>query len=65
MAPAFNGNEFIKSSSVDDIAHVVKNGRAGADKKYKNFVIAMPAQKTMSDEDISAVVAHLKELAGK
>lgn len=65
MAPAFNGNEFIKSSSEADIAHVVKNGRAGAEKKYKNFVIAMPAQKTMADGDIAAVVKHLKELAAK
>jgi len=65
MAPAFNGNEFIKSSSADDIAHVIKNGRAGADKHYKNFAIAMPAQKSMSDGDIAAVVEHLKELAAK
>ncbi|GMR05283.1 MAG: hypothetical protein BMS9Abin24_083 [Thermodesulfobacteriota bacterium] len=65
MAPAFNGNEFIKSSSADDIAHVIKTGRAGAAKKYKNFAIAMPAQKTMSDADVKAVVEHLKTLAAK
>jgi len=65
MAPAFQGNEFIKKSSVEDIAKVVKNGREGAAKKYKQFAIGMPAQKTMSDDDIKAVIGHEKELANK
>ncbi len=65
MAPAFNGNDFVKSSEAADIAAVVKNGREGAAKHYKNFAIGMPAQKTMADADIEAVVAHLKELAAK
>lgn len=63
MAPAFKGNAFIKSGSEADIAATIKNGRAGAAKKYKQFAIAMPAQKTMSDDDIKAVVAHLKSIA--
>ncbi|MFQ5737200.1 MAG: c-type cytochrome [Thermodesulfobacteriota bacterium] len=65
MAPAFNGNEYIKSSSVDEIAHTIKTGRQGAQKHYKQFAIGMPAQKTMADADVKAVVAHLKKLAGK
>ena len=63
MAPAFNGNEFIKSSAAGDIATVVKTGREGAAKKYKNFAIGMPAQKTMSDADIAAVVEDGKSLS--
>lgn len=63
MAPAFNGNEFIKTSAAADLATVVKTGRDGAAKKYKNFAIGMPAQKTMSDADIAAVVEHVKSLA--
>ena len=65
MAPAFQGNEFIKKHSVAEISLVVKNGRAGAEKKYKEFAIAMPAQKTMSDDDVKAVVEHVKTLAAK
>ncbi len=65
MAPAFKGNDFIKKSSVAEISLVVKNGREGAAKKYKQFAIAMPAQKTMSDDDIKAVVEYVKTLAGK
>ncbi len=65
MAPAHQGNDFIKKSSVEEIAKVVKNGREGAAKKYKQFAIGMPAQKTMSDEDINAVIVYEKGLANK
>lgn len=65
MAPAFQGNEFIKKSTVAEISLVVKNGRAGDQKKYKQFAIAMPAQKTMTDDDIKAVVEFEKTLAAK
>lgn len=64
MAPAFQGNDFIKTSKDADISAVITTGRDGAAKKYKNFAIGMPAQKTMADEDVKAVVEHLKSLAG-
>ena len=62
MAPAFKGNAFIKDSAEADIAHVLQNGRNGAEKKYKNFAIGMPKQ-TLSDDEIKAVIAHLKDIA--
>ncbi len=62
MAPAFKGNAFIKDGSEADIAHVIQNGRNGAEKKYKNFAIGMPKQ-TLSDDEVKAVVAHLKDIA--
>lgn len=66
MAPAFKGNAFIKDSKVEDIAVVVKEGRTGAQKKYKQFAIAMPPQKgAMSDDDIKTVVEYAKTLAAK
>ncbi len=65
MAPAFNGNAFIKDSAAGDVAHVIKEGRQGAAKKYKNFAIGMPAQKGMADGDVDAIVGYLKELAAK
>lgn len=66
MAPKFQGNAFITGGKDADIHATIKNGRAGAEKKYKNFAIAMPAQgKTLSDEDITAVIGHLKTLAAK
>lgn len=62
MAPAFKGNAWIKGASRDDIAAVIKNGREGAAKKYKKFVISMPAQKGMSDSDVNALVDYLKSI---
>lgn len=62
MAPAFAGNDFIKNSSEDEIKHVIKSGRAGAAKKYKNFALSMPPQ-SLSDAEISAVITYLKSLA--
>ena len=66
MAPAFQGNAFLKSGKDADIIATVTDGRAGAAKKYKQFAIAMPAQgKALSAEDILAVIAHEKTLAAK
>ena len=62
MAPAFKGNAWIKGASRDEIAAVIKNGREGAAKKYKKFVISMPAQKGMSDSDVNALVDYLKSI---
>ena len=62
MAPAFKANAFVKSSAEADIAKVIKDGRNGAEKKYKNFAIGMPKQ-TINDDEVKAVVAYLKDLA--
>jgi len=64
MAPAFKGNAFIKDSKVEEIEKVLVNGRSGAAKKYKQFVIAMPKQ-TLNSAERKAVIAHLKSIAGK
>lgn len=62
MAPAFKGNEFIKNSSETDIMQVLKNGRNGAEKKYKQFAIGMPKQ-TLNDDEAKAVIAQIKTFA--
>ena len=41
------------------IATVITAGREGAAKKYKQFAMGMPKQK-LSDDDVTAVVAHIK-----
>ncbi len=64
MAPAFTDSEFIKTSDADVIAATIKDGRAGDQKKYKQFVLAMPAQKgNLSDDEIAAVITYLKSIA--
>jgi len=62
MAPAFKGNDWIKKTADGEIAKVIKDGRAGAAKRYKNFPVAMPAQKTMSDGDINAVIDYIRSI---
>lgn len=64
MAPAFTGNDFVKSGTDDAIATVIKNGRDGADKKYSQFAIGMPKQ-NLSDDELKAVIAQLKSIASK
>ncbi len=66
MAPAFQGNEFVKTSESDVIAQTIQNGREGDQKMYKQFVLAMPPQKgVLSADEISAVITYLKSLASK
>ena len=64
MGTAFKGNEFIASSSEKVITEVILKGRNGAEKKYKNLSMGMPAQK-LSSAEVSAVVTYLKSLASK
>lgn len=62
MAPAFAGNEYIKTGTNEQITDVIVKGRQGAEKKYKQYAIGMPAQKLTADE-AKDVVAYLKSLA--
>ncbi len=59
MAPAFKGNAFIKDGAEADIAKVIKDGRNGAEKKYKQFAIGMPKQ-SLNDDEIKSVIAVMK-----
>lgn len=63
MAPAFKGNAFIGESSLEEISNVIRNGRQGATKKYKNFAIGMPRQ-SLNHDEIKGIVSYLKDLSG-
>ena len=59
LAPALKGNAFV-TGKLDDVLATVKDGRAGDQKKYKQFPVPMPAWgKQLSDADIKAVVAYI------
>lgn len=60
MGPAQKGNEFVIKGTDADVAAVIKNGRAGADKKYKDFPSPMPPQKALTDAEIADLVKYLK-----
>lgn len=60
MGPAQKGNKFVTDSADADVAAVIKNGRAGADKKYKDYPSPMPPQKALTDAEIADLVKYLK-----
>ncbi len=62
MAPAFKGNAWVKGAADAEVTDTILKGREGAAKKYKNFPMGMPKQK-LSDDEVKAVVAHIKGLA--
>lgn len=62
MAPAFKGNEWVKAASDDDIAGVIREGRQGASKMYREFAVPMPATKGVSGDDVNALVAYIRSV---
>src|SRR3972149_11499158 len=61
MAPSLKESEFVKKSDAALVKATITNGRAGADKKYPKFSIAMP-KFTFTVEELDAVVGHIKGL---
>ncbi|MEK6759897.1 MAG: cytochrome c [Deltaproteobacteria bacterium] len=66
MAPAFKANDWIKTQKEDVIAATIKNGRPAKESRFEKgkYTIGM-AKQALSDDDLKAIVAHLKGLAGK
>ncbi len=62
MSPPIKGSEFILKGKEAEISDVILKGRAGDAKKYKDIPIPMLPQK-LNDEEVAAVIAHMKELA--
>lgn len=60
MAPALKGNKFIATATDDDIKAVIRNGREGAEKKYKDYPATMPGNKKLTDEELNALVKYLR-----
>ena len=60
LAPKHVGNKFLIESKPEDIKKLVRTGRAGAAKKYKEFPLDMPAQpaSVISDAQLDEVVAY-------
>ena len=58
MAPQLAGSEFIKGPD-DPIKKTIRDGRAGNDKKYPNFPLAMP-KLGLHEDEIDALVKYLK-----
>lgn len=59
LGPALKGSEFVVKGSDADVKATIKDGRAAAAKKYKEFTGPMPAQK-LSDAELADLVKYLK-----
>lgn len=60
MGPALKGSEFVTKGTDADVAAVIKNGRAGAEKKFKDFPSPMPPQKALTDAELADLVKYIK-----
>lgn len=59
LAPPLKGSKFVTGASAAEIGETITKGRAGDQKRYKEFASPMPAQ-TMSDTRLAGVIAYLK-----
>jgi mono/diheme cytochrome c family protein len=61
-APPLKGGSFVKNSTDEDIAEVIRNGRDFGHKEYDTFMKRMPKfGGKMSDEEINALARWLKQ----
>jgi mono/diheme cytochrome c family protein len=60
LAPALKGNEFLKTSTVDELKKLIQGGRQRKDKLYPEFPIEMPAHTQLTDEEVEAIIEHEK-----
>ena len=65
MGPSLKDSKFVKKSPDADVKNVIKKGRAGAEKKYKDYPSPMPPQKALSDAEIDSLVKYLKTKIAK
>jgi len=62
MGPAIQGNKFVLESDDKAVADVIRNGREGAAKLYKDISMGMPAQR-LTDEELTAIVEYTRKLS--
>lgn len=64
IAPALQGNEWIKQADIEDIEKVIKEGRGFGSKRYEEYASAMPGWKdTFSEEEIALLARYVKSLS--
>ncbi len=64
MGPAIAGNEFVKGGDDAAMVDVIRNGRMGAAKVYKDIPVPMMPQKKLTDDELKALIAYMRGLAG-
>ncbi len=59
MAPPHKGNQFVLKGSHEEIEKVIKEGRAGKAKKYKEYPVDMPKH-SFSEPELDAVIRYIQ-----
>ena len=59
QAPPLKGSAFVKSASPDELKSLIKFGRTGANKRFKDIPMGMPAQ-AVSDAEMAAIIPYLQ-----
>ena len=59
QAPPLKGSAFVKSASADELKSLIKFGRTGANKRFKDIPQGMPAQ-ALSEAEMEAIIPYLQ-----
>lgn len=60
LAPPLKGSKFVLTATEQQIANVIKNGRSGAQKHFKNLPQPMPPHPDLSAKQLRELVQYLK-----
>jgi mono/diheme cytochrome c family protein len=58
-APPLKGSAFVKSATPDELKSLIKFGRTGANKKFKDIPQGMPAQ-ALSEAEMTDIIPYIQ-----
>lgn len=66
LCPSLRDSQFVATALPADIKNTILNGRAGKDKRYKDYPSPMPAHRgRLKDDEAEALVKYLKAVIQK
>lgn len=60
VGPALKASQFVASSSVDEIASTIRNGRMGDEKRYSDYPAVMPPNPQLSEAEVRSLAEYIK-----
>lgn len=60
VGPSLKASQFVSSSSIDEIASTIRNGRMGDEKRYPDYPAVMPPNPQLSDVEVRALAEYVK-----
>ena len=65
VAPAMRDNAWVREANDQEIFDVIRDGRYGDEKRYKERALNMPAHPDLKDAHIREIVKYLKKISEK